>query len=449
MKFSKYVHFFDINSDVVGLFHSLLIRTVFLSRQEKEVVESYLNGKKEFNEAITKIIKHLYSHYFIIGSDEDDNRVFDGCLKSIPEPVISNTYFVVTENCNFKCKYCFISDTVESDNKDKIMTTKVAKAAVELLSKTYEKYRSEYERTIIFYGGEPLLNFDVIKYVLHEINDVKLSGYWPDNVKLGVVTNGSLLTKEHIDFFRSNNINLTISYDVDKESHANRLNKIGNTTFDVVKSKIKMCADANMPYSLSVVISEDTLKNKDFVLENIISLSPASVGFNMLLPNKYIKPSDAYYERATEFMIDCFKSFRQNGIYEDRIMRKISYFANNKMFPYDCCAAGGNQFVIAPNGEIGICHGYLNNNKFFSANVFDKDFDFRKNNDFNYWKKRSPIFMAECQNCECIGICGGGCGYAADYLHGSIYAKDDRFCIHCKKILKWLIKDLYEQTVAV
>ena len=145
-------------------------------------------------------------------------------------------------------------------------------------------------------------------------------------------------------------------------------------------------------------------------------------------------------------MIECFKRLRQKGLYEDRMMRKVQAFIDNKLYLYDCCASGGNQLVIASDGCIGICHGYLNNRKYFSANVFDKDFDFRDSPDFEYWKKRSPVFMSECQKCECLGICGGGCPYAADYMHNSIYALDDRFCIHAKKILKWLVCDLYEQT---
>lgn len=446
MRFSKYVHFFDLGNDFIGIFHSLLVRTVFLSKQEKTDIDTYLLDARELNDNIRGTADYLYTNYYLIGSEEEDDELYRQCVQLIYPPAISNAYIVVTENCNFNCKYCFISDTVSANDKNKVMSKEVAKASVELLQKTYERQKHDYDKTITFYGGEPLLNFDIIRYFMHEVEKVKSTSYWPDDVKYAIITNGSLINKAHIDFLRENNIALSISYDVDKHSHANRTNCSGQETFDLVRNNIQICIDEKMPFSLSITISENTLRNREAVLQEILSLNPLTIAFNMLIPNKHMTPSNTYYEEATDFMIECFKQLRNKGLYEDRMMRKVQAFVENKLYLYDCCASGGNQFVIAPDGSIGICHGYLNNRKFFSANVLDKDFDFRNSSDFSYWGKRSPIFIPECQDCECLGICGGGCPYAADYIHGSIYELDERFCIHAKKVLKWMINDLYEQS---
>ena len=446
MRFSKYVHFYDIGNGTVGIFHSLLIRTVFLSQQEKAAIDAYLTEGRTLSNEVKETADYLYSNYYLVDSSEEDERLYNKCVELIYPPAISNAYIVVTENCNFNCKYCFISDIVSVNDKSKVMSKEVAKASVELLQMTYERQQHDYDKTITFYGGEPLLNFEIIQYFMQEVERTKSSVYWPADVKYAIITNGSLLTKKHIDYLRQHNIALSISYDVDKHSHANRTNRLGQETFNVVRNNIQLCIDEKMPYSLSITISEDTIHNRAAVLKEITSLEPLTIAFNMLIPNRHLIPSDTYYEEATDFMIECFKQLRNKGLYEDRMMRKVQAFIDNKLFLYDCCASGGNQFVIAPDGNIGICHGYLNNRKYFSANVLDKDFDFRNSTDFAYWKKRSPLFMPECQNCECLGICGGGCPYAADYMHGSIYALDDRFCIHAKKVLKWLMNDLYEQT---
>ncbi|MBR3698250.1 MAG: radical SAM protein [Bacteroidales bacterium] len=405
-----------------------------------------MNDGITLNGEVKETADYLYSNYYIVESEEEDKGLYQQCSDLVYPPAISNAYIVVTENCNFNCKYCFISDIVSANDKNKVMTKEVAKASVELLQRTFERQHHDYDKTITFYGGEPLLNFEVIEYFMQEVDRMKASTYWPGDVKFAIITNGSLLTKEHIDFLRENNIALSISYDVDKQSHSNRSSRSGQDTFDDVRKNIQMCIDEQMPYSLSITISENTIRNREAVLNEIASLQPLTIAFNMLIPNKHLAPSSTYYEDATDFMIECFKQLRTNGLYEDRMMRKVQAFIDNKMYLYDCCASGGNQFAIAPDGSIGICHGYLNNRKYFSANVMDKDFDFRNSPDFAYWEKRSPLFMPECQECECIGICGGGCPYAADYLHGSIYALDDRFCIHAKKVLEWLIIDLYEQT---
>lgn len=446
MRFSRYTHFYDVGNKTIGVFHSLLIRTVFLSSQEKKAIDLYLENGTPLSEELKETVNYLFANYYIVNSDKEDEDLYRQCVGMIFPPAISNAYIVVTENCNFNCKYCFISERVTASDKNKIMSKEVAEASVELLQRTYERQQHEYDKTITFYGGETLLNFDIIKYFMQEVEETKAFSYWPSDVKYAIITNGSLLTKEHIAFLRENNIALSISYDIDKLSHANRVDKTGRDTFDVVRDNIQLCIDENMPYSLSVTISDATIRNRETILQEIMMLEPMTIAFNMLIPNKHLMPSDTYYEDATEFMIQCFKQLRNKGIYEDRMMRKVQAFIDNKLYLYDCCASGGNQYVITPDGKIGICHGYLNNRKFFSASVFDKDFDFRNNDDYAYWKNRSPLFMPECQNCECLGICGGGCPYAADYMHNSIYALDNRFCIHAKKILEWLIKDLYEQT---
>jgi len=446
MQYSKYTHFYNLGSDYIGVFHSLLVRTVFLSKQEKADIDAYLVEGKALSDDVKETANYLYSNYYLISSDGEDQELYRQCVEMIFPPAISNAYIVVTENCNFNCKYCFISDIVSANDKNKVMTKAVAKASVELLQRTYERQQHDYDKTITFYGGEPLLNFEIIQYFMHEVDRVKASAYWPDDVKYAIITNGSLLTKTHIDFLKQNDIALSISYDVDRLSHANRINRSGNDTFDVVRNNIQLCINEKMPYSLSITMSENTLRNRETVLQEVLSLEPLTIAFNMLIPNKHLIPSSTYYEEATDFMIECFKQLRQKGLYEDRMMRKVQAFIDNKLYLYDCCASGGNQFVIAPDGSIGICHGYLNNRKYFSANVLDENFDFQENPDYAYWKKRSPVFMPECQNCECLGICGGGCPYAADYMHGSIYALDDRFCIHAKKVLKWLVNDLFEHS---
>ncbi|MBF0651080.1 radical SAM protein [Dysgonomonas sp. GY75] len=444
MQFSKYVHFFYVEKNVIGIYHSLLIKTVFIDKEELQNIELYFRTNKFVNTEIENSIKYLYQNYFIIKSNEEDNALYDKCTSLIFPSAISNTYIVVTENCNFNCKYCFISETVNANKINKVMTQEGVQASVALLQRTYERQQTDYDKTITFYGGEPLLNYDIIKFFIEEIELIKRTEYWPDDVRFAIITNGSLLTSEIIEFLKANRISIGISYDIDKSAHSNRISKNNKDTFDIVREKIELCKTEQIPFSLSITITENIIKNKEAILEEILKINPTTVAFNLLIPNHKILQNNSYYENATGFMIDIFKVLRKQGIYEDRVMRKVQAFSVNKLYLYDCCASGGNQYTITPSGEIGICHGYLNNRKYFSANVFDKNFDFRENIDFNYWKKRSPLFMEKCFDCECLGICGGGCPYAAEYMYGSIYELDERFCIHAKKLLKWLIDDLYD-----
>lgn len=201
MMYSKYTHFFDVGNETVGIFHSLLIRTVFLTKHEKENIDLFMENGTPLDDDLKETVKYLYSNYYLVNSNNEDEDVYQQCVSLIYPPAISNAYIVVTENCNFNCKYCFISERVSVSGVNKTMTKDVAKASVELLQKTYERQQHEYDKTITFYGGEPLLNFDVIKYFMQEIEHLKLYAYWPSDVKYAIITNGSLLTKEYIDFF--------------------------------------------------------------------------------------------------------------------------------------------------------------------------------------------------------------------------------------------------------
>jgi uncharacterized protein len=64
------------------------------------------------------------------------------------------------------------------------------------------------------------------------------------------------------------------------------------------------------------------------------------------------------------------------------------------------------------------------------------------------WRHRFPLNMKECANCEAIGICGGGCPYAAKALHGSIWQVDERVCSQSKQVLEWMIWDTLDHFAA-
>jgi len=63
---------------------------------------------------------------------------------------------------------------------------------------------------------------------------------------------------------------------------------------------------------------------------------------------------------------------------------------------------------------------------------------------FDEWKKRSPLFMEECFNCEAVAICGGGCPASVELKTGNRWDVDKRICPHSKKTLHWLISESFQ-----
>lgn len=127
------------------------------------------------------------------------------------------------------------------------------------------------------------------------------------------------------------------------------------------------------------------------------------------------------------------------------MMRKLDAFTKAQVYYSDCAATAGGQIVIAPNGQVGICHGCLYNKKYFVTDVNDIDFNCIENEAFIEWSQLTPINHEECLDCPALGICGGGCLINAMYLKegNTIHSLDTRFCTHSKMTLDFLIRDLY------
>ena len=131
---------------------------------------------------------------------------------------MDNLVLHLTQRCNLRCKYCFMAlGTGE-------MTEEVAKAAVDYAI----KHSGKYVR-VNFFGGEPLLRFDLIQYVT---NYIKTATDKP--TRLDIVTNGTLLSQEFFDFAVENKIRISLSYD-GLANDDNRVNEDGKGLLDISK----------------------------------------------------------------------------------------------------------------------------------------------------------------------------------------------------------------------
>jgi len=132
-------------------------------------------------------------------------------------------------------------------------------------------------------------------------------------------------------------------------------------------------------------------------------------------------------------------------------MRRVRPYTEMKVHSKDCMGVGG-QFVLDPNGKIGPCQAYLGIDQYFPLDVHDlydrletiTSEDIYAHPLFDEWRHRFPFNMKECANCFAISICGGGCPYAAEVNHGSIWQIDERVCSQAKQIMEWMIWDTYD-----
>lgn len=156
-KISRFTHTFDLGGHV-ALWHSLRMQPVFLN---KAVYEQFQQG--EYSDALRD---ELVRKKILTAKEGEDEEVLARIRGNAPEPDVRLGYFILSENCNLACKYCFVgSDACGSGNSyTKNMTKGVAEKAIDVFARQLELSSTNYEEEqsdIIFFGGEPLLQFDV------------------------------------------------------------------------------------------------------------------------------------------------------------------------------------------------------------------------------------------------------------------------------------------------
>lgn len=304
---------------------------------------------------------------------------------------------------------------------------------------------------LIFYGGEPLVNFNVLEYVAKRINELRSEERCIRNVEMSMVTNGLLLDEARISRLHELGVAIAISIDgFTEEANSMRVDLASNPMFSQILGKLGLCKKMGVNVSLSVALSEETIKSTKDILKLVDVYGVKAFGFNIMMSSDTFVLPQSYNEAAAQFIIDEFIELRKRGVYEDRMMRKLKSFSKAQVYFSDCAATTGGQIVIAPNGQVGICHGCLHDKQYFVAHINDDDFVAVKDDNFIEWSQLTPINHEECLDCPALGICGGGCPVNAMHLNpgNTIHSINERFCVHSKKTLEFLIKDLYRVIVS-
>lgn len=452
---SRFSHCFNLG-DSVALYHSLRMKPVYLSREEYRALQTYIaNSNAAQNDVplpLKQVVEELTKWKVLKKETDEDDKVLKFIRSGVPEPAINVCYFILSEQCNLACKYCFLGNNDHEKRRRFAvgnMCKETAEKALLFFIRQIELSGAnspENKPAIIFYGGEPLINFEVLEYVAQRIQQLRPQVDSIRNIELSVITNGVLLDEHRINRLKALDVGIGISIDgCTEETNAMRVDRAGQLSFKHVVKTLDKTKELGVDVSLSITLTDETIKDKQKVLDLITKYEVKGLGFNILLSDEVFKPRDGYDEAAAQFIIDMFVDLRKLGVYEDRIMRKLKAFSKARVYFSDCAATSGAQIVITPDGCVGICHGCLADRHYFVSSVEDATFDARTNPVFKEWARLTPVCREECLSCAALGICGGGCPINAKHSapESTIHSLDKRFCTHAKKTLEFLIHDLH------
>ena len=363
---------------------------------------------------------------------KDDYEKFASMMVNSP---VKSMCLNISHDCNLRCEYCFAAKGDFGTGRE-LMPLEVAKKAIDFL---IEKSANRHNLEVDFFGGEPLMNFDVVKKTVEYARSIEKQHN--KNFRFTITTNGLLLTDDKIDFINREMSNVVLSLDGRKEVNDKlRVSPNGKGSFDAIVPKYQklVMERGDKDY---YVRGTFTRNNLDFT-NDIIKM--AELGFDQLSIEPVV--SDEKFDYSIK-EADLPRVFEE---YETLAKEMIKRKKNGKCFNFfhfmidldqgPCaikrlrgCSCGNEYIAVTPNGDIYPCHQFVGHEQCRMGNVVENTFRDEIKNQF----AKTNIYTKEkCKNCWAKFFCSGGCNANSWQYEGDIAKSHGISCELEKKRLE-------------
>ena len=393
--------------------------------------------EERYSEIPEEILNELKEQLFIYDSSEllFTEKAFHEYRKS-KQYLFAGTclhIFVLTNGCNMNCVYCQAQD---NDHPDKgMMDFKTAEKAVEIALQS-PAYSLDFE----FQGGEPLLNYPVIKHIVEYTEEHKND----KTISFSIVTNTLALNEEMMEFFFKHKISISTSLDGDRELHnCNRPSRDGTGTFSQVIENIHRMQEMGISVGVIQTTTRMSLKYSCQIVDTYLKNGLTTVFIRPLTPLGYAKEHwDIIGYSPCEFL-DFYKDtllyiLKMNT--DTRIMREghatiflnkiLGHNSGNYMELRSPCGAGIGQVAYYYDGRIYTCDearmlGEMGNDAFKIGNVAKDTYQSIMESRCNKITCQASILETIPQCCDCAyhPYCGV-CPVVNLATDGNIYARE-------------------------
>ena len=422
----------DVNSGAIHVVDDVTydVIAMFEEKSGEEIIEA-LKGtypESEIKEALDEVQK-LISNQALFTDDIYKDYIIDFKKR---KTVVKALCLHIAHDCNLACQYCFAEEG-EYHGRRALMSYETGKQALDFLIANSGQRRN---LEVDFFGGEPLMNFDVVKQlVAYGREQEKLHD---KHFRFTLTTNGVLLNDDIMEFANKEMDNVVLSIDGRKEVHDRmRPFRKGAGSYDLIVPKFQKLAESRNQERY-YVRGTFTHYNTDFS-NDVLHL--ADLGFKQISVEPVVaQPEDPYaiteedipviceeYDRLAKEMIRRKKAGEDFNFFHFMIDLEGGPCVAKRL---SGCGSGTEYLAVTPWGDLYPCHQFVGNEDFLMGDVWNGI----KRTDIQDEFKCCNVYAKEkCRNCFARFYCSGGCAANSYNFHGSILNAYDIGCELQKK----------------
>ncbi len=370
------------------------------------------------------------AEWAIVSEDNLGEIVFKGkTIRNYKLDTFDLLVLNTTRDCNLNCVYCY------ADKKKEYMHSKIA---VEAISQALDLSKGMVN--VVFHGGEPLLNLDMIAETVEIFRH-------NNKVSFSIQTNGTLIDKDIVDFFKRYNISPSFSLDGTELLHnITRRYSNGTGTFKDVLRGINLTKEF-VPINLITVVTKYTVNYLPEIYDYFTKIKVRSALFSPMIPNNQknlamLANSFTLFDSINTIIDDSIEKMISNKYYTR--IRNLSDALIQILFPKiseTCLICGGGYshplLSVDINGDVYPCDNFLGKKNFSIGNVTADSLSVILERE-NIRLTRS-IHKTECTFCNWGRFCGGGCPYDSYSLFGDANHKSS-YCNYYRNLFPSIIK---------
>ncbi len=422
----------DIAYDIIEMYEthskediiSRLVNKYSAVVSEKEISECYLQ--------VEELVKNgvLFT--------KDNFKDMAGELKKRTAGVVKALCLHIAHTCNLNCSYCFASQG-KYHGERALMSFETGKRALDFL---VENSGTRRNLEVDFFGGEPLMNFEVVKQLVEYARSIEKQNN--KNFRFTLTTNGLLIDDDVIDFANREMSNVVLSLDGRKEVHDRYrvdYNGVGSWEKIVPKFQELVKRRGGKDYYMRGTF---THANTDFLkdIEKMLELGFSELSMEPVVCAKGDK--EELTEADLPILFDQYEKLAELMLKNDREGKPFTFY--HYMIDLSggpCiykrisgCGSGTEYMAVTPQGELYPCHQFVGDEKFRLGDIWQGVTNTEIQKEF---AKCNVYAHKECEDCWARLYCSGGCAANAYHSTGSVTGVYEYGCKLFKKRMECAI----------